>query len=350
MSATATELATPTVEEAERVAADILQASGAARPTAELVANSLVVAERMGHASHGLVRVLEYRASVANGQIRPGEVPGEASRSGSTAVVDARWGFGHPAAALAARIAADIGGETGVGFVAVRHCNHSGRLGEWVELIAARGLVGVGFLSCGPAVAPYGGLEKVLGTNPLAIAVPTGDRPVVLDFATAAVAEGKIRVAARAGKAVPPGSIQTADGRPSTDPDDFYSGGSILPFGGHKGYALSVAIQLLGEAFTAGGGRPDPGGGAGTDGPRSVMSNGLVLLALAGDPQTFAGYVDECRTRILSSRPADPDAPILLPGDVEAHALAAQPAGRVRVAGKLWEELVRLRPEERSAP
>jgi uncharacterized oxidoreductase len=344
VSAPDTHVCAPSLDEAVEVAATILQDAGAPEQAARLVAGSLVQAEQMGHASHGLVRVLEYRESVAAGQIAPSEQPVVASRTGSVAVVDGRWGWGHLAAELAARVAGDLALDTGAGFVGVRNCNHSGRLGEWVEHLAARNLIGIGLLSCGPAVAPLGGLERVLGTNPLAIAVPTGDRPVVLDFATAGVAEGKVRVAARAGKQVPPGVLQTADGQPTTDPNEFYAGGSILPFGAHKGYALSVMIQLLGEALT-GGGRPES--------PRTVMSNGLVLIALSPDPARplpeFLALIDECRERITSSRPTSPERPVLLPGDVEAHTAAAQPSGRVNVAGRLWDELLRIRAAGRSA-
>jgi hydroxycarboxylate dehydrogenase B len=339
-----TKVAAPTLDEAVGVASAILQDSGAPESAAHLVARSLVQAEQMGHASHGLVRVLEYRESAAAGQIVAGEEPAVATRTGSVAVVDGRWGWGHLAADLAARVAGDLAEETGAGFVAVRNCNHSGRLGEWVENLAERNLIGIGLLSCGPAVAPLGGLDRVLGTNPLAIAVPTSDRPVVLDFATAGVAEGKVRVAARAGKQVPPGVLQTGDGEPTTDPDAFYAGGSILPFGAHKGYALSVMIQLLGEALT-GGGRPES--------QRTLMSNGLVLIALSPDPARpvpeFLALVDECRERITSSRPASADRPVLLPGDVEAHTAAAQPDGCVSVAAELWDELLRIRAAGRSA-
>ncbi len=332
----------PSAEEAVHTAAAVLQLTGTSEANALLVARSLVLAEQMGHASHGLVRVLEYRELAEKGQVQAAAEPVVVERSGSTAVVDGNWGWGNLSARLAARTASDIATETGVGLVSVRNCNHAGRLGEWVERIAAEGMVGLGFLSCGPAVAAFGGLDRVLGTNPLAVAVPTADRPVVLDFATAAVAEGKVRVAARNGKQVPPGGVQTADGRPTTDPNDFYAGGAILPFGLHKGYALSVVIQLLGDALT--GSRPSN--------PRFGETNGLVLLALAVDRlqdlDEFASIIEEDRDRILRSRPVDPAAPVLLPGDVEARTAAGQPAGRVAVAAPLWAELEALRVGDRS--
>jgi LDH2 family malate/lactate/ureidoglycolate dehydrogenase len=331
------EIAYPRIDEARAVAAHILAGAGTPGPAADSIARSLVLADQLGHASHGLVRVLEYEQAAVSGRVDAAETPQVVSRSGSTAVVDGRWGWGQLAARLAAETAAEIAEASGVAIVAVRNCNHSGRLGEWVEYLAEHELVGVGFLSCGPAVAPMGSSERVLGTNPLAVAIPTSDRPVVLDFATAGVAEGKVRIAARTGHSVPPGMLQTEDGRPSTDPNSFYAGGSILPFGLHKGYALSVVIQLLGEALT-GGGRPGD--------ERTVLSNGLVLLAWApGRLQPwpeFTALIDECRSRITGSRPVDPASPVLLPGDVEARHAGEQPTDRVGVDAQLWSELVRM--------
>lgn len=332
----------PTVVEATSVASKVLQLAGTPPENAADIARSLVLAEQMGHASHGLVRLLEYRTLAERGQVQAAAEPTVAERSGSTAVVDGRWAWGNLSARLATRTAVEIAQETGVGLVAVRNCNHSGRLGEWVERIAEEGLVGLAFLSCGPAVAPFGGLERVLGTNPLAVAVPTADRPVVLDFATAAVAEGKVRVAARKGAQLPPGGVQTAEGRPTTDPNDFYDGGAILPFGQHKGYALSVVIQLLGDALT--GSRPSA--------PRYGETNGLVVMAIAAERlqllDEFRSIIEEDRARILGSRPINPATGPLLPGDVEARTAAAQPAGQVAVAATLWAELQALCTDDRS--
>ncbi len=268
---------TPTVAEAENLAARILAAAGAPPAAAGRVAASLVLAERMGHASHGLLRVLEYRNSTTNGEIDPTAVPEVVRRTGATAVVDGHWGWGHLAAQLATDTAAELALQQGAGVVAVRSCGHSGRLGEWVEELAAQGLLGIGWLSCGPAVAPLGGLDRQLGTNPLAIAVSggPGDRPIVLDFATAGYAEGKVRVAARNGRPVPPGVLQTSDGRPTTDPNDFYSGGAILPFGGHKGHGLSIMLQIVADALCGGG-----------PGDRPDSFNHLVLLAVAPESLT----------------------------------------------------------------
>ena len=304
---------------------------------AHTVVRSLIEADRLGHASHGVVRVLEYAAAIRAGHIHPAEQPTVATRFDAAAVVDGRWGWGHLAAGLAARTAAELAEKSGSGYVSVRRCNHSGRLGEWVEEIAGRGLIGIGMLSCGPAVAPLGARERVLGTNPIAVAIPADDRSdvVVMDFATAAAAEGKIRVAARHGKSIGEGLVQTVDGRPTTDPADFYAGGSILPFGAHKGYALSVIIQIIGEALTD----------SASDDENLARSNGLVLFAInpavAGSWPEFRTRASATRARIRAAQPND-GAEILLPGDVERRHAAGLPAGQIAIDTALWADLEHL--------
>ena len=335
----------PSVADAVRVAATILESVGAPAQAARSVAESLVLAERMGHASHGLIRVLEYRASALDAQIVSTAVPIVDRRSGGTAVVDGQWGWGHLTARLASDLAIELAEANGIGIVGTRACNHSGRLGEWVERIAARGLIGIGWLSCGPAVAAPGGTSRTLGTNPIAIAVPTGDDsvPVVLDFATAGYAEGKVRVAARDGKRLPPGVLQTKDGEPTTDPQDFYAGGALLPFGGHKGYGLSVMIQILGDALC----------GTGPQQGRELMSNHLLLLAVSpGNLQSipvFHDVVGQVQQRIRSTAPDDSPDAVLLPGDVEARTVASQHPDQVAVSGALWSELGKLAQEGQGA-
>jgi uncharacterized oxidoreductase len=335
----------PSVAEAVGVAATVLESVGAPTPAARSIAESLVQAERMGHASHGLIRVLEYRASALDAQIVAAAVPVVERRSGGTAVIDGQWGWGHLTARLASDVAIELAEANGVGMVGARACNHSGRLGEWVERIAAHGLVGIGWLSCGPAVAAPGGTSRTLGTNPLAIAVPTGDdsMPVVLDFATAGYAEGKVRVAAHDGKQLPPGVLQTKDGDPTTDPHDFYLGGALLPFGGHKGYGLSVMIQILGDALC----------GTGPQRGRELMSNHLLLIAVSpGRLQSipvFHEVVGQVQQRIRSTAPDGSPEAVLLPGDVEARTVASQLPDHVAVSGVVWSELGKLVQEGHGA-
>lgn len=235
----------------ERFMADLLEAAGTPPDVAALVARQLIDANLAGHDSHGVLRIPSYLEMVDRGQLVPAARPSVLHETATTTVIDGAHGFGYTAMQFACARAAGKAREAGIAAVAVRNCGHIGRVGAWVEALAREGLIGqltVGNLAPkSGGAAPFGGVERVLGTNPWAIGVPAAGRsPVVLDFATTAVAEGKLRVARAKGQALPAGWIVGPDGQPSTDVEDFYRGGMLLPFGGHKGSALSVIAALFG--------------------------------------------------------------------------------------------------------
>ena len=258
----------------------ILQAAGASAAGASLVAESLVQSNLVGHDSHGVVRVRQYLDTIAAGELKPIAEPLIAQETPTITMVDARHGFGQ----LAARFAIDQtirkAQAQGLAATGVFNCNHIGRLGEWVQLAADRGLIGLAFCNGGRPgglVTPYGGSGRMLGTNPIAAAVPIADHPpVVIDFSTSVVAEGKVRVARNKGQALPAGWIQDAEGRPSTNPEDLYAGGTLLPMAGHKGYGLSLLVELLGGMLT---GQSCPGLPTYT-----VLKNGVLFIVLAIEP------------------------------------------------------------------
>ena len=199
------------------LAQQALTGLGAPPATAGQVARSLVLSNLVGHDSHGVIRLAQYAAWIADGQIRPAAAAAVARRQQATAVVDGGWGFGQPAAQLATRTAAELAREHAVAAVTIRDCNHVGRLGEYVAELASAGLMGLAFCNSGAVVAPFGGTGRALGTNPFAWAAPgAGPDPLVLDFSTAGVAEGKLRVAGAEGREVAPGLI--VDPRPADDP------------------------------------------------------------------------------------------------------------------------------------
>jgi LDH2 family malate/lactate/ureidoglycolate dehydrogenase len=164
---------------------------------------------------------------------------------------------GSPAGCLAAETAGDLG----VGAVVLQESPHVGRLADYVELIARTGRVGMAVVNAWVRVAPFGGRDRRLGTDPIAFAIPRAgtQRPIVVDFATSVLAEGKLKVALADGAAVTPGAIIDADGNPTEDPADFYAGGSLLSAQGHKGYGLAVAIEALGGALSGMGPAMIPG-------------------------------------------------------------------------------------------
>lgn len=319
-----------------RLAEGMLEAVGATADDARLVANALVEANLTGHDSHGVIRLLNYCEWCGLGGIDPAARPEVVSRQGATAVVDGGWGWGMVAMTLAVETAIGLAEEAGVGAVAVRRSNHIGRVAPYVARIAEAGMVGIAVTNANPAVAPYGGTARLFGTNPIAWGVPRGGGkpPLVHDVATAAVAEGKVRVARAKGEALPPGLILDAAGRPAVDPEEFYAGGALLPFGGHKGSGLSVLIQILGRGWAA----ADPESLAAHRG-----GNGPVVLALDVRPFTtldaFAAEAEAVCAEIKANPPAAGVDEVLLPGEAEERSRERRSAEGVPVAKRTWDEL-----------
>ncbi len=221
---------------------------------------------------------------------------------------------------------------------AIVQCNHIGRLGEYAVVMAREGMIGMvvtgGFSSPFNGVAPYGGGGRALGTNPYAFAVPAGTRePVVADFATSIVAEGKLQVARAKRSQLPEGLILDSQGRPSTDPEDFYHGGMLLPFGGHKGYALALVADLLGSRL----------GGAEVLGeaPHTV---GTFILALRIDAfrplDEFAAAVDGRLGEIKAIPPAPGFQEVLIPGEPEARSRALRLQEGIPIPEETWDNIV----------
>jgi LDH2 family malate/lactate/ureidoglycolate dehydrogenase len=239
----------------EKLIASIFKAAGAPCDVAEHVAHSLVESNLRGHDSHGLIRILQYMESVEKGAILPAARPSIAKETPTTAVVDGAWSFGQIAAEYATTIAIEKARSNHVAAVSITRLNHIGRLGEYTELAARHGMFAfmTGAVQRDGPVAPYGAASGILGTNPIAFSFPAErDNPVVVDMATSVAAEGKLRVARAKGQRVEPGTIIDKDGNPTTDPNDFYDGGALLTFGGHKGYSLSMVAEMIGR-YTAGG-------------------------------------------------------------------------------------------------
>jgi LDH2 family malate/lactate/ureidoglycolate dehydrogenase len=329
----------PTVHHAELAAfvARIFEAAGAPASHAHRVADSLVLSDMVGHASHGVVRVRQYLASIAAGDIDPAAAPVVARATAVAASIDARRGFGQLAAHFAMAQAIERAQAQGLAAAGVFNGNHVGRLGEWVQQAADAGLVGLGFCNLGQrgaAVAPHGGAARLLGTNPFAAAVPVAGRPpVLLDFATSAVAEGKLRVARNRGQAIPAGWVVAADGSPTTDPNDFYAGGALLPSAGHKGYGLGMLVELLGGLLSDAG-EPPVSASQGHGVLFIVLAPGLFRPAEA----FFADAAALC-ARATAIPPAAGFAEVLLPGDPEHRSEALHRSTGVVLDDATWEQL-----------
>jgi LDH2 family malate/lactate/ureidoglycolate dehydrogenase len=314
----------------------LIEAAGTPPDIAGAVSTSLVEANLRGHDSHGVLRIPWYIDLIRNGRIRPQEQPLIIRRQGATACVDGQLGWGLPAARLAARTAIEIAGESGVGAVSLVRTNHIGRVGEYVELIAQAGLIGIAFCNASRSVAPYGSSQRLIGTNPFAWAAPRGpgQPPLVLDFATSSVAEGKLRVARASGQPIPLGLIVDSQGLPSEDPADFYNGGTLQTFGQHKGSGLSLMIELLARGL------------AGVDFGKPEYSgfNGTIMLALRIESFASAGdYLAAAEglcSDVMQARPLPGVDEVLLPGQPELRMRERRLVDGIPLAESTWETLV----------
>ena len=302
----------------------VLTAAGAPEGHAVAVADHLVDANLAGHDSHGVHRLMQYTDAIAQGGIDPQASPRTVRDGTTTAVLDATGVFGQVAGLAATELAIAKASAHGTAVVGVRGANHVGRAGVYALKTAEAGLVGQVFCSGRGAgmVAPWGGTTPLLSTNPIAVAVPTAGEPILVDITTSVTAEGKVRVARYAGKELAPGQILDRDGNPSTRPDDLYEGGSMLPLGGlmgHKGYGLSVVVDLLGALLSGG----SAGGKRG-----SGFSNNFTLWA--ADPDALGGRetMEELQQEyfaLLKSSERQPGVDeILLPGEPEQRTAAAR--------------------------
>jgi LDH2 family malate/lactate/ureidoglycolate dehydrogenase len=330
-----------TSDELIEVGTEVLVALGAPKDIAGTVAESLVLSNLMGHDSHGIVRLVQYAGWIRDGQIVPAAVPVVVRRKGATAVVDGAWGFGQPAAQLSTGLAIEGAAEHGVAVVTISSCNHIGRLGEYIASIADAGMMGMAFCNAGPVVAPFGGVGRVMGTNPFAWGVPrSGAESVVVDFATANTAEGKLNIARAEGRMVAPGSIVDAEGRPSIDPQDFYAGGALLPFGAHKGSGMSMLIELTAGLLS----------GMGTS-PSSNYQGGNGTLVLAVDVTAFTplkGFLAEVEEFCREAKAigaGGTGAEVLVPGELEWRTRADREVKGIRVAPEIWRQITELASE-----
>ncbi len=314
----------------------IFQAVGATEPYAQCIAESLVTSNLVGVDSHGIIRIPQYLKDIEKGQLNPKAEPTIVVDKGVISVIDGKGGFGQVAASYAMKISIQKCKDHGVGIAGLRRSNHIGRLGEHLSAAVKYGFLAVGTCNGGgPNVAPYGASQRVFGTNPMACAVPVRHGwPVLVDFAVGAAAEGKVRVAKNRGDQIDPGILINNVGEPSTDPNDFYRGGAILPIGGHKGSALSLMIEMLSGILTGAGcsAFPDYDGG-----------NGCFFLVLDPgcfrDGTDFLNDVERMQQKVKKAKPAKDFDEVLLPGESEFRNAQHRKKNGIPVDDETWNQL-----------
>ena len=317
---------------------------------ARRIATYLTTANLTGHDSHGVIRVPVYIRWKKTGAVVPNQTAEVVVDTPSLAVVDGKFGYGQTVAPVAVEIGIDKCKKAGLAAVALRNAGHIGRVGDWAEMAAAEGLVSVHFVNAAGSllVAPYGGVEKRLSTAPYCVGIPRqGEAPVVLDFATSIVAEGKCLVASRGGKKLPAGALIDSDGTLSEDPHVLYGSytsdgprdhtrgtGAIRAFGEHKGSGLAVICELLGGALT----------GTGATAPNRRFANGM--LAFYVDPKVVdtAGFFDGEISRyvdfIRATKPVSGVEQVLIPGDPERMTRAERTKNGIPLPDETWAAIV----------
>jgi uncharacterized oxidoreductase len=335
----------------EAFVADIFAAVGCSKDEGNRIGRYLVSANLSGHDSHGVVRVPRYATQKKGGTVIADVTVDVVVETPVIAVVDGKYGFGQTVAPQAVRIGIDKAKKNGLAAVTLRNAGHIGRVGDWAEMAAAEGLVSIHFVNASGSVlvAPYGGVDRRYSTAPYCVGIPrTGQDPLVLDFATSIVAEGKVLVASQGGKKVPEGALVGPDGKPSADPHLLYGdytptgprnhaqgNGAIRAFGDHKGSGLAFMCEMLGGSFS-GNGATDPKRGRFANGMLSFYLDPKVFDPEGFFPKDIARYVDF----VKGSRPATTGGEVLVPGEPESRMRAERTANGVPLPDDTWAAIV----------
>lgn len=311
----------------------LLVAAGASIGDAAVVADEIVDAEERGYDSQGLVRLPIYVELARNGQARSPSEAAVLAETPATLALDACGGWGHVIALDAMRRCVAKARDAGACVAAVRNLPHVGRLGYYVEAAAAEGMIGVLAISGGrqsATMAPWGGREPRLSTNPLAIGFPNpGGAPVVTDISTTQAARGRVLVAAAAGEPIPDTWALDSDGNPTTDPSRALPpAGTLAPLGGHKGYALAIAVELLCGGL--GGSYPPPQASAfvAAIDPEAMSPGGGLGTAVAAAAAAMGSS---------ALRPGFDE--VLLPGTGSARRKVRAQSDGVRVVAEVWDRV-----------
>ncbi len=293
--------------------AEALGAVGVPEEDAEIAAEAIVEGDLRGFHSHGVMRLPGYLEGIERGAIRKEAKVEKVSIGEAVETWDAHRSLGHVVGSKAADRAVELASEYGIGAIAVRRSSHFGIAGYYATLIAEADMVG--FVTCGtePAVAPYGGTEAVLGTNPFTVAFPRRDGPpIVIDMATSEVARGKLLQAAKEGRDIPEGWAIGPDGEPTTDPREALEG-ALLPFGGRKGYLVCLALEILaGPVVGAAAGKDVKG----TTDPTVPCNKGDVFVALdVGSVTGLHDYFEDLERLLAQIRSSGEE--VVIPGEPE---------------------------------
>ena len=335
----------PTVEPDDLAAllAGIGREHGIPPADSALLADTLVMAELWGHPSHGAIRLPWYLARIGTGAMAAVTEVETVRDAGPVVVLDGHDGLGQVVTQRAVEVGVDRALEHGVSAVAVRRSGHFGAAAYFTRYAAERGCIALLATNASPAMAPWGGRDRLVGTNPWSIAAPGPDGQVlVMDMANTAVARGKVHVAADRGTPIPAGWAARADGTPTTDPREAIEG-LILPVGGAKGYVMAFMFDVLAGVLTGSAFGADV---VGPFEPRGRSGAGHLLLTLDvaafADPDDYDARVRSLVEQVRGSEAAGGSEGVLTPGELEDRHRARAEAHGIHLSDRTWAELSAL--------
>ena len=311
------------------------------REDSKYIADTLIQAEQWGVTSHGILRIEHYVRCLQSGGILPNTQFAVEQKFGNWVRASANGGLGIPASCKATKLVIELAKEHGIGIVNLNQSHHNGAEGVYAHAIAQEGMIGMVMSTGNPIMAITGSCEATIGNNPFAYAVPAGKyNTLMMDVAMSAVADGKVQVAKATDKLLEPGCILDKEGKPSVVPDDYLSGGVLLPFGAHKGYGLSVMVECMAGIMS---------GGALTHEidswnkmPGHCGNTGHMFMAMdISKMMDLADYTKSVETMIeqfKSAKKAGGVQEIFYPGELE-HRRAAQAGENVSLLPSTWEKL-----------
>jgi uncharacterized oxidoreductase len=321
----------------------LFQAAAVSPAESERVAQSLVEANLRGHDSHGVIRVVQYLAAIGDGRLKPGARLEILKETPALITANAHWGLGQVQAHRLLEKLETKAQQIGLAAGTMTQCGHIGRLGEYGEAASAQRMAFLATVNnhgFARPVAPPGGTEPRISTNPLCLAVPTANDPIVLDIGTSVCAEGKVRVAYNKGEQVPEGWLLDAHGRPSTDPSVLYHEplGTILPLGGaqaYKGFGIGLLLDMFAGGLS--------GGPCSNPALPRAVANTVFFLVI--DIDQFAGAehflreVTELAEAVRTCPRAEGVSEILCPGDPERKQLHARTRSGIPLDDGTWKQL-----------
>lgn len=323
----------------------VFTAVGCGQEAAAITADVLLEADLRGYETHGVLRLPTMVRRIQGGMINPQARPRVITERTGTALVDADRALGPVGAVFGAQLAVQKARQAGIGAVGVVNSDHIGMAGYYAEFIARAGCTGILAGVTQPLVHPIGGVERVLGTNPLAIAIPTGqEEPVLVDFATSAIAFGTVLASKTRGEPLPAGVAVGPDGLPTTDPAAAAQG-ALAPFGGHKGYGLGLVLGLLAGPLLG----AKVGGALGQAVKEGHYDKGDLFIAIDpaafGDPALFRTAVNAHLTELKASRKAPGVETIRVPGERGFAERARHLREGIPVENGVWEQVTALAAE-----